>query len=102
MKPTRLNPAQRRRELLDAALALATEGHYMRVSRYAIAKRAGCSDSLIQHHLGTMCKLRRAVMRAAVMTECLPVIAQGIVAKDPQALKAPAALRERALTSVAG
>lgn len=92
--------ADRREEILAAALQLAAEGCYKTVSRQDIAERVGLTAQAIQHHIGTMDTLRRDIMRAAIRTECLQVIAQGMVYKDPHALKAPAELLERARGSL--
>lgn len=73
----------------------------MRITREGIARAAGVSDALVTYHLGTMADLRRAVMREAVRAECLPVIAQGITARDRHALKAAPELRQKALASLA-
>ena len=101
MIPTpRLKPTERRRQILDAALKLAEQGHYMTVYREAIAAEVGIAGPTIHYHFTTMAKLRRAMMRQAVTTECLPVIAQGITSKDSQALRAPMELRARALASL--
>tara|TARA_R100000541_G_scaffold8848_2_gene16460 strand:+ start:1680 stop:1979 length:300 start_codon:yes stop_codon:yes gene_type:complete len=83
-------------EVLDVALSLSVSVGYLRVTRDAIAKQVGLTPQAIQHHIGTMAKLRRAIMRKALADECLPVIAQGLANRDEHALKAPADLIERA------
>ena len=100
MNTTRLKPADRRARILNAALELAIAGHYLRVTRDEIAAAGGHGSPLVQHYFGSMLKLRRAVMRAAIKRECLPVIAQGILAKDRRALKAPSELRKLALQTL--
>ena len=98
----RLEPDIRLAEILKAALVVATRGHYARMTRAQIAEQAGVAGSLVQHYLGTMPKLREAVMREAVERQCLAVIAQGLLAKDPHALCAPEALRRQALNTALG
>lgn len=100
MNATRLKQADRRALILDNALALATTGHYLCVTRDEIAAAGGHSSALVQHRFGSMIKLRRAVMRAAIKRKCLPVIAQGVMAKDRHALKAPSELRKLALQTL--
>ncbi len=102
MKQVKLEARERIAQILAASLRLAPRVGYMRLTREAVAAELGlASSSLICYHMGTAAKFKRAVMREAVRTECLPVIAQGIVAKDPQALKVPHELRTRALASLA-
>jgi len=96
----RLKPADRRKQLIEAALNLAEGRDYTRVTRNEIAAAAGVVGAVIHHQFGTMAKLRRAIMRAAVAEERLSIIGQGLVVRDPQAMKAPLELRTRALQSL--
>lgn len=98
---TRLQPEVRKTQLLDVALRLATQKGLASLRRDQIAQAAGVSPGLVTERLGTMIEMRRAIMRAAVKSEVLPLIAEGIVCKDRTALKAPAALRARALAAIA-
>ncbi len=98
----RLKPDDRRTEILAAALIVATNGHYARMTRAQIAEQAGVAGPTVQHYLGTMPKVRKAVMREAVNRRCLVVIAQGLLAKDQHALYAPEALRREALNTALG
>lgn len=96
-KRTRMKPDDRRGEILAAALFLAQDKNYNTVSRDEIAERAGTSVGLVSRYFGTMPKLKRAVMRAAIKAEALPIIAQGLAAQDPHAMKAPQELKQRAV-----
>lgn len=98
---SRLNPEVRKAQLIDVALRLAVKGGLANVRRDHIAEAAGVSQGLVTHSLGTMIEMRRAIMRQAVAREILPIVAEGIVCKDKVALKAPAALKARALASLA-
>jgi AcrR family transcriptional regulator len=88
---------ERTAQILAAALKLAAKHGYQRITREAIAEAANVSPALVSHHMGTMDQMRRAIMREAVRIECLPVIAQGLVARDRHAGKAPDHLRQAAL-----
>ena len=101
-KQTKLHPADRIAQILDAALVVASKVGYARLTREDIAKRADVPASLISYHLGTMPALRRKIMREAIRTECLPVVAQGLAIRDRFALKAPEALRQAAIQSLRG
>lgn len=100
-KQIKMEARERIAQILKAALALCTDTtNYSRITRDEIAKRAGMPPSLVAYHCGTMPDLRRSIMREAVRVECLPVIAQGLAARDRHAAKAPEELRLRALQSI--
>ena len=90
----------RKAKLVTAALHIATSEGYNRISFDDVARRAKCSKSLVMHYFSTMPKLRRAIMSAAVAKGHLPVIAQGLAARDSKALAAPEVLRRAALDSL--
>lgn len=103
MKPQiKLQARERVAQILKAALDVCSKTTtYARVTREQIAEKAGIPPTLITYHCGTMADLRRNIMREAVRVECLPVIAQGLAARDRHAMKAPEELRARALHSLA-
>jgi AcrR family transcriptional regulator len=94
------DPKQRKEEILEAALKLATKHGYKNLTRHAVADAAGCSIALVSHYFNTFAQLERAIMRAAVTQQVLPIVAQGIARQDGQALKAPFELRKAALQSL--
>lgn len=96
MKQSRKKPEIRKAEILTAALSLASMTHYLTVTREQIATAAGVSPAAVQYHFKTMPQLRRQMMRAAVKRECLTVVAQGLLAKDPHVADIGADLRKRA------
>lgn len=98
---TRLTPADRTAQLIEVALRLASKSGLANLRRDQIATAAGVSQGLVTERLGTMIEMRRTIMRQAVVREVLPIIAEGIVAKDRNALKAPPELKARALASLA-
>lgn len=99
MTKKRQKPAVRRETILDAALVLARRHGYKGLTRDAIAKQAGVAGSTVQYHFGTVAKLQRDIMRHAIKTQDLAVVAQGLVLRDAHALKAPEELRVRARES---
>lgn len=99
MKQVKLEARQRVAQILAAALELAASVGYTKLTRSDVAAHLGIPSSLIPYHMGTMTEFRRKIMREAVRIECLPVIAQGLTARDPHALAAPPSLRSRALKS---
>lgn len=99
MKHKRQKPEVRKESIVDVALRLAAATHYTQVQRKQIADELGVTPPALTYHFGTMQQLRRAIMRAAIAKEDLVVIAQGLVAQDEHAKKAPEALRRRAIES---
>lgn len=63
---TRLEPADRRRELLAVAERLATADGVGSLSTQAVATAAGASKALVFHYFGSVVGLQRAVVSAAV------------------------------------
>jgi len=63
---TRLEPADRRRELLVVAERLAAADGIGSLSTQAVATAAGASKALVFHYFGSVVGLQRAVVSAAV------------------------------------
>lgn len=96
----RLLPKDRKEQILIAAIEVAQESNYMRITRDQVANKANCAPALISNYFGTMPNFRRDLMRFAVRNEVLEIIAQGLVLGDAQAKKAPQELRDKALANV--
>ena len=97
----RKDPAIRRQEILDAAVELARENGYLKMTHSHVAGRVEVSPSLIRKYYEDKSKLREAVMVEAVRLEIIEIVLQGLAAKDPIAHSAPAGLRAAALESCA-
>ena len=95
-----MQPAARKAEILSAALTVAGEVGYQRVSREAIAARADCSPGLVSAYFGTMPALRRAIMSAAIARRDLVVLAQGLAVGDSKARCAPETLKRAAVEAL--
>lgn len=87
--------------ILGAAVKLARKGGFNNMTKEVIAHEAGTATGSINYHFKTMVGLRSAVMVYAVEHEVLEVVAQGLVAKHPVALKAPEALKKQAARTLA-
>lgn len=87
-------------EILAVALKLAQQAGYKGVTRERVAAAAGISPALVSVRLGTMIEFRRKLMRFAIRRACLPVIAQGLAARDPHARRAPDELKQLALATL--
>ena len=96
----RMKPDDRKDEILKAALVVSEIHGYDKITRAQVAQQAnGCAESLVSNYFGTMVEFRRKLMREAIATENLKIIAQGVIVKDVHALKAPLELRQRAVIS---
>ena len=101
VKKRRANPQLRKEHILSAAISLSKEIGYQRITRDAIAERAGVSVGLVSSYFGTMTQLKSDVMRRAVKQQILEIIAQGLAAQDDHARKAPKGLKDQAVKLLA-
>ena len=92
---------ERRKKILQAALKVARAGSYRTITREQVARAAKVSPGLVQYHFNSMDKFREDLVRFAIQTRYLPVIAQALGALEPAALDAPRKLREQALEFIA-
>lgn len=103
MTRRRLIPADRKSEILTAAINVASRpGGWSTLTREAVAREAQCTDGLVSRYFGTMLAFRRTIMRHAIKVDNLPIIAQGLAAGDKCAIKASPDLKARALNTLAG
>lgn len=94
------DPTKRKQQILNAALEVSERTNYMDVTKKEIAYVCNLSMGSINVYFGTMDKLRKEIMRAAVKREILAIIAQGLIRNDRVALKADWELKERAKQSI--
>ncbi len=99
MTPKKQATRERVAEILTAALKLSEKEGYRSVTREGLAAAAGVAPGLITLYLGTRENWQRAIMREAIRVQCLPVIAQGLVIRDPHARKVAPELQQKALQS---
>jgi len=99
--PNKSERTARESQILAAALKLAVTHGYRSVTRDHIGQAIGVSPTLVSYVFKTMPNLRRDIMREAVRTENLRVLAQGLAMRDPHARKASPELRQRAAQTLA-
>ena len=85
--------AARTSALLDVAVQQAQRHGWRALTRDQVAEAAGVSTGLVSARLGTMDALRRSVMRAAVQRRIVPIVAEGLLARDKHAGRADEELR---------
>lgn len=91
------DPELRKDHILDVALSLAESLGYSKMTVVQVAEAAGITHGTVLRYFGTVAQLRNDVMRKAVKTNNLKVIAQGLCVGDRQAKKADAAVQQEAL-----
>lgn len=93
----------RKTQIFNAAVKLAERDGYQHIVRRDIAVKARCAEGLINHYFkGGMTALKREVMKNAVATSNLKILAQGLVARDRVARRAPEELKREALNALLG
>lgn len=88
--------AERKDAILAAAVEEAKEQGYQWITRDAVAKRAGVGAGSVNVAFGTMRELKRAVLRLAVDTRIVEIVAQGLADAHPIAKDAPPDLKQEA------
>jgi len=86
----------RKGQLLNTALKLASVHGWRKVTRTQIAEATGTVESLINYYFGSKQQLRDAIMEEAVALSMVSIVAEGLVYHHPSALEAPVALKRQA------
>lgn len=97
-----LIPKERTAELVAVALRVAAAKGWRTLTHAQVADAAGVSQGLVVARLGTKTDMLRSVMRAALREGSIPVVAEGLAARDKHAMKADPALRALAADWVRG
>lgn len=92
----RLTPTDRKMNILVAAIVVAKMSDYRSITRARVATQAGVSAPLVTHYFKDMSSLRTKLMVYAVAIGDAEIIAQGLLNKDPIALRASDALKAKA------
>ena len=96
----RMDPIDRREQILAAAVGMAGDVGFQKITRDGVATRAGVAMGLVTRYFGTMCQLRRHVMRSAVKNGIIPIVAEGLAIGDPHAKKAGPELRAKVISFI--
>lgn len=98
----RLKPDDRRQFILEAATEEAKIAGWQFIEREAVANRAQCTPTLINHYFKNMKSLKSDVMQYSVDMGIPEVIAHGLVMGDAVALSASKELKQRAKALIMG
>lgn len=82
--------------ILKTAVRLARAKGYTHITRDQIATECNCGTGTINYHYGSMPVLLREVMREAIKSADLEIIAQGLAERHPVIVQAPEVLRSAA------
>jgi DNA-binding transcriptional regulator YbjK len=96
----RANPALRKDYILAVAVDMAKAVGYHKLTRDAVAEKAGVSMGLVTRYFGTMLQLKNKVVSYAIKNEVTEIVAQCLANNHPKAKQVPDALREKALRSL--
>lgn len=97
---SRMKPKERKAQILQAAVVVAVVKGFNNFTRVDVANELGISEGLVNVYFKTMPVLKRKVMRFAVRFGTLVIIAQGLIDKNPYAMKASDELKKMALDSI--
>lgn len=86
--------------ILEAAYQLAQADGWSNFKRDDVAEKAGVATGSVSHHFKTMNGLRDAVMRKALQTGCLGIVADGLAARHKYAQSAPEGMKREALETL--
>jgi AcrR family transcriptional regulator len=87
----------KREMILYAAVNLALQHGYCRITRDDIAEAAGVSSGLVNHYFETIDKIRKEIIKTAIDKNIVELVAQGLGMRDREVLKAPPHVRQSAL-----
>lgn len=99
----RMTPADRKQQILAAAVKLAEKDGFQTVTGDKVAAELNISKQLVFSYFGNMKKLRNAIVRAAVVAKppVLAIVAQGLAAGNSEAKRAPEDVRKKAIALMA-
>lgn len=80
----RISPELRRKELFESAIGLAEGGNLYDMSVHQIAKRCDCSRPHFYNHFDNITALRDAVIKFAMHSSNVSILAQALTASDPR------------------
>ena len=85
---------------MQTALSQAEKIGYNRVTREVVAKHVPCAPSLVSHYWGTVEQLQKSILREAVKSKNLKIIAQGLVSRSPITRRVPMEIKQAALQTL--
>ena len=96
----RLDPSVRRDWILVAALELAKQKSYDRLTRDEIADAACVTGATFHHYFGKIADFRELIVSVAIEEEILPIIAHALAGGNAKAHALPLELKQKAINSL--
>jgi len=105
MSYNRMKPADRKAQILEAAITVAVAKGFNNFRLVDIAEQAKCSTGSVIRYWATMVQVRRDVMRAAIKgaeqdSALLRIVATGVALGDARCRKLSPELRARAVATL--
>jgi AcrR family transcriptional regulator len=88
----------RKEMILCTAIEMSLKVGYQHLIRDKVAKKAGISGALVNKYFGTIETLKKEVLRVAIEKGIIEIVAQGLGMRDPDALKAPEEIKQKAFS----
>jgi DNA-binding transcriptional regulator YbjK len=95
------DPDIRKQQILEAAILVALKVGYKKITRKAVAGKAGVSTGLITNYFTPIDILKTEVLIMAVRKEIIELIAQGVGARDPVTRNLPNKLKKKVMEYLA-
>lgn len=99
MRRTRLDPEQRKADILEVAIKMAVDGHFSQITRHEVAVRLSVSPSLIMHHWGTIDDLKNQVIVEGCRRLLPRIILIGLSTQHPSAVSLSDSIKQHAATN---
>src|SRR5690348_13521835 len=84
----KLTQAQRKQEILDAAIKIAEKNGYLSLKREIVAEVSGASSACVSWYFNPIKKLIHAVLEEALAQENLSILIQAVSNGDKKTIKA--------------
>lgn len=92
----------RKDQILNTAINLAEKSGYNIITRSDVARHAKVSPGLVTHYFGTVEELRYEVIKKAIKSKVLRIIAQALLLKDPLIANISTELKNQAVSIIKG
>lgn len=97
IKGARMNPLERKEQILNTAINLCLEKGYRQLTRRAVANRMQCASALINHYYKDIENLRTIVLKTAIEKEIIPILAENLAAWGKETIELSTELKEKVI-----
>jgi len=93
MAHVRMDPAERKKLIVDAAYKVAKKHGMKRATRTAIATEAGVTPALVGRYMGGRDEMRTTIMQWAIRNSLAPLVREGLDMGVTPGMRIPKELR---------